>query len=214
MSYRWETYEVEQLPSNILNDPQSITIIEKEILSLENIYEKDSALFSLVKKLISENILDTAERITRSTQEWGLEKMHFFSDIALNLKTLGQTEHGLRLLHESVVLARNIDNGWQKAEIFSKIAECFAKFGEGEIATQLWIEAASIAIRSQDDLIQDAMGAQDALDALSVLKEVVNHLALNGELSKARRLANNVKYGRETVIEHVEKIASTKGISK
>ena len=107
--------------------------------------------------------------------------------------------------HRAEIFALSIESEWQKAESLTQVARAWVSAGRLDNARRVW----KIAIGTAQ-ACENSLSLQDSYDSSSVLWEIAEDMALEGEIEKARNLAAGIKNEskRERALHNVEEIAA------
>jgi len=175
-------------------------VLEQEFRAIADEDVRDEALYNLADYLTDDWALGEAERIAKSLQVWRIEKTWLYGKIARHYAQLGCTRDAVRLLDEAVPIARSEGSEWQRAESLENIAEHLVALEEHAAALRLLEEAVSIARQSEE---------KNDIDASSVLSGIAQDLALAGEFTRAREVAEAIRneHKRRRAVVRVSRMA-------
>jgi hypothetical protein len=100
--------------------------------------------------------------------------------------------------------AHSIKDEWQRAESLAQIARAMASTGRLNDARRVWREAIAVAQAGEN-----SQNLQDSLDSCSVLWEIAEDMASEGDIDGARKVAMNIKneHKRQRALSYVAEIA-------
>jgi hypothetical protein len=117
--------------------PGVIENLEREIVEHADEDERDDARYQLAQKLADEWLLDDAERVARSIEDWPIEETWVLGEIALKLGKLGLKTRAVLLLEDCVKIARSDSDQRQLVRALVDIAKHLDALGKTEMATNL-----------------------------------------------------------------------------
>jgi tetratricopeptide (TPR) repeat protein len=201
---------VQQLSGSELYDPATLMKVELQIQEVADEQDRNHLLYALAERLISEWILDDAERVARLIIEWPYEVTWLFEKLAECWSKLGRKEYALRLIDEAIDILGSTGVTWQRAEALTKLARRWMFLGNETGALDLWKEAISIA-----RLVEESSDAQDAIDASSVLWEISEDLVVIAEWGLAQEVAATIRSPsrRARAVTRIEKMRRLAHIS-
>jgi tetratricopeptide (TPR) repeat protein len=156
-------------------------------LSIEDEEDRDLYLFQTIKWLIKNGIWQKAYGTAQMMAE-SYEKSEALQIVANYLTSIGHLEKAFSIFDEAekAALSKNLAE-WQQAELLHKIAKSLRQIKSFFKADEIWEKAITIAHKGENS------NSQDSADSSSVLAEIAQYLAHEGETEKALNIAQNIK---------------------
>ncbi len=157
-------------------------------LSIKDEEDRDWQLFEIAKWLLKNNDWQKAHGISQLISE-GYERSEALQLIADKMAETGHLERALFVFAEAEHTSESekLDE-WQKAELLHKISKSLRKHNAVFKAEKIREKAVQFARKGEV-----SGDAQESVDCSSVLAEIAENVASDGEFIKAFEIAQNIK---------------------
>ncbi len=202
--------KVLDLPEQMLGDPRILSAVVDEVQSALEEVDRTISAHHLIRRLIESNLVDDAERLTRSMPIGIISQAAFLAEIGAKRWEAGETSRLSDLIDESLTLARSIDNEFACAATLEMIANALRRVGHKKAAVDLFVEA-SLSLIKGEEKYKDSNSEDEqvyASNCAGLLFQMARKLAELGEWEKAFHAVNSGQVDRDQQVWLLRKLQS------